>query len=216
MMKKMTLFLLLSISFSLLSFSAIADANKIVKWKDSDGITHYSDKLPSQDAGRSNTVIRNNGVVIKKNVIVDKKTSIQDQQIEQERLAQEHADKVLLASYTNASEIDLASERNQQMDDAALQSLSQNKQNLMDRMTENRKKLQALKTKNKTLAANLREELKQSQLGLNRMNKQIVQHQQNIEATRKRYQEEKIRFIALKQATANQNEPATDASLNTQ
>lgn len=211
MVQKITFILLLN--FSLLSFSAIADANKIVKWVDNNGVTHYGDKLPSQEAGRNNIEMRNNGVVIKQNISADKKTEILDQQKEQGKLAQERADKVLLASYTNSEEIDLACERNLQMDYAALQSLTQNKQNAVSRVTHNKKMAQAFQAKDKPTPTNLTDELKQSQLELGSINKQIAQRKQNIESTRKRYAEEKNRFIALKQPGFNPNEPAMSASL---
>lgn len=214
-MKKITFILLLSTSFSLLSISAIADTNKIVKWKDSDGVTHYSDKLPSQEAGRSNTEIRNNGIVIKQNVRADQKNVV-DQQKQQEKLAQQRADKVLLASYTNANEIDLACERNLETDYAALQSLAQRKKNMLRSNESNNKTAQTLKAKNKALPATLVEELKQSQLEMDNINQQIAKRKQNMDATRKRYAEEKNRFIALKQNNFNTNEPAMAASLSVQ
>ena len=216
-MKKNTFILLLTTSFNLLSVSAIADVNKIVKWKDSDGVTHYSDKLPSQEAGRSNTEIRNNGIVIKQNIRTDQKNTI-DQQKQQEKLAQQRADKVLLASYTNADEIDLACERNLETDHAALQSLAQHKKNVLSNSENNKKTLKILKAKNKSIPANLAEEMKQSQLEMDKVNQQIAKRKQNMQATRKRYAEEKSRFIALKQADLNSglntNEPAMAASLN--
>lgn len=216
MVQKITFILLLSAGFGLLSFSATADANKIVKWVDSNGVTHYGDKLPSQEVGRNNIEMRNNGVVIKQNIRADIKTQTLDQQKMQGKLAQERADKVLLASYTNSEEIDLACERNLQMDHAALQSLSQNKQNAMNRITHNKKTVQGFKDNDKPLPAYLTEELKQSQLELGSINKQIAQRKQNIETTRKRYTEEKNRFIALKQPGFNPTEPAMSASLNVQ
>ncbi len=216
MLQKITFILLLSIDLSLLSFAAIADVNTIVKWVDSNGVTHYGDKLPSQEAGRNNIEMRNNGVVIKQNIRADKKTEILDQQKEEDKLAQERADKVLLASYTKPEEIDLACERNLQMDYAALQSLSQNKQNAVNRMTLNKKMAQGFQAKDKPLPAKLSEELKQSQLELASINKQIAQRKQNVDATRKRYTEEKNRFIALKHSDINSIQPALSASLISQ
>ena len=218
MMKKNTFILLLTTSFSLLSVSAIADVNKIVKWKDSDGVTHYSDKLPSQEAGRSTTEMRNNGIVVKQNIRADQKTEVLNQQKQQEILAQQRADKVLLASYTNANEIDLACERNLETDHAALQSLAQHKKNVLSNNENNKKTVQILKTKNKPIPTTLAEEMKQSQLEIDKVNQQIAKRKQNMQATRKRYAEEKSRFIALKQAdlnsSLNANEPVMAASLN--
>ena len=211
MMKKIIFIVLLITGFNLLPLSASAEAGKIVKWKDSNGVTHYGDKLPSQEAGRSNTELRNNGIVIKQNTVEKKDTA--DQQKDQQRLAQEHADKVLLASYTNAKEIDLACERNLETDQAALESLTQQQKNILSKSVRNKKIELDLKNKNKIIPAHLAEELKQSQSQIDSTNKQIAKRKQNMQATRKRYEEEKNRFIALKQSSSNSNEPAM-ASMN--
>ena len=213
MMKKIIVIFLLSASFSLMHFSAIADTNKIVKWKDSNGVTHYGDKLPSQESGRNNTELRNNGIVIKQNIKFVPTT--QDQQKIQERLAQAHADKVLLASYTSAKEIDLACERNLETDQAALESLTQQQKNILNKMIVNKKIEQGFTAKNKPIPAHIAQELKQSQSQIDSTNKQIEKYKQSMLSTRKRYTEEKIRFIALKQANPNLTEPAM-ASLNVQ
>ncbi|MES2500257.1 MAG: DUF4124 domain-containing protein [Pseudomonadota bacterium] len=215
MMKKIIFILMLSAGFSLLPFSAIADSNKIVKWKDSNGVTHYGDKLPAQEAGRNNVEMRNNGVVIKKNIRVDQKTGVLDQQKEQEKLAQERADKVLLASYTNSEEIDLACERNLQTDQAALQSLAQHKHSIVNRTTHIKKSAQKFKQKNKAMPAYLSEELKQYQQEIDTVNKKIAQHKLNMEVISKRYAEEKNRFTTLKQSSLAISSPAMTASLNT-
>lgn len=215
-MKKVALILVLSIHSAIHCLPVMADGNKIVKWKDSAGTTHYGDKLPSDEAGRSNTQLNNRGIIIKQTQKTDQKTQALDQQKEQEKLAQQRADKVLLASYTKPEEIDLACERNLQTDYAALQSLAQSKQNVLARVTHSDKAAQALKAKNMPLPASLSDELKQSQAELSRINKQIAQRNANIAATRQRYAEEKSRFITLKQPDLPAKEPAMAASLNVQ
>ena len=214
MMKKIIFIFVLITGFSLMPFSAFAELGKIVIWKDSNGVTHYGDKLPFQEAGRNNTELRNNGIVIKQNSAINKKNTV-DQQKEQERLAQEHADKVLLASYTNAKEIDLACQRNLEPDQAALESLTQHQRNVLSKNLRNKKIEQDLISKNKPIPAHLTEELKQSQSQIDSTNKQIAKRKQDMEATRKRYADEKSRFIALKQSGTNSSEPAM-ASLNAQ
>ena len=78
--------------------------------------------------------------------------------------------------------------------------------------------MQILKTKNKPIPTTLAEEMKQSQLEIDKVNQQIAKRKQNMQATRKRYAEEKSRFIALKQAdlnsSLNANEPVMAASLS--
>jgi Domain of unknown function (DUF4124) len=48
--------------FAAFIFCCAANAEGIVKWKDSNGVTHYGDKLPAQEAGRTNTVLNKQGM----------------------------------------------------------------------------------------------------------------------------------------------------------
>ena len=98
-MKNLTLIVFTCLS--LITFNASAEGKKIVKWVDSSGVTHYGDKLPSQESGRSNVEMSNRGIILKKNVVLNQQAAEQDYQKQQEKLVQERRDKVLLASYTN-------------------------------------------------------------------------------------------------------------------
>jgi hypothetical protein len=175
--------------------SNVGSSKKIVKWVDSSGITHYGDKLPAQEAGRNNSEMNTQGIVLKHNVAVDKKNEVLDQQ----KLDQQRKDNILLASYTKAEEIDLARDRNLQTDQAALQALTQRKESVASRTARNNKTADGFHTRNKPLPPYLSDELKQSQVESTMIDKQIAEHKFNMEATRKRFAEEKARFIALKQ-----------------
>lgn len=89
-------------------------------------MTQYGDKIPASEAGRNSAEMNTQGIVVKKNIAADKSNDLQDQQ----KLAQERKDKILLASYTKAEEIDLAKERNLELDKASLQALGQQKINV--------------------------------------------------------------------------------------
>ena len=192
--------------------SAYADSNKIVKWVDSNGVTHYGDKLPPQEAGRNNAEMNAQGMVLKRNNITDKKSDVSDQQ----KLDQQRKDNILLASYTKDEEIDLARDRNMQMDQAALQALTQQKANIASRTARNNETAQSFRARNKPIPAYLSEDLKQSQAESARIDKQIAQRNLNMEATRKRYAEDKERFIALKQPTnVNSGTGPLEATLTT-
>ena len=167
---------------------------KIVKWVDSNGTTHYGDKLPAQEAGRSNSEMNKQGVVVKQNVIVDKKNDVAHQQ----KLEQERKDKILLASYTKPEEIDFARDRNLQLDQAALQALMQQKINVATRTTRNNKTAEGFRARKKPLPLYLSEELKLSKTESANIDKQLAQRKLSMEDTRKHYAEEKARFIALK------------------
>ena len=199
------------IIFSLLTMSNIATAEgkKIVKWVDSKGVTQYGDKMPASEAGRNSVEMNTQGIVVKKNIAADKSNGLQDQQ----KLAQERKDKILLASYTKAEEIDLAKERNLELDKASLQALGQQKINVANRAARNNKLAENLKARNKPLPAYLSDELKLSKTEITNIDKQLAQRKLSMAATSARYTEEKARFIALKQSTpqVNTGEPARPA-----
>lgn len=176
--------------------STSGTGKRIVKWVDSSGATHYGDKLPVQETGRNNTEMSNQGIVLKRNVQTDSKTEQQDQ----EKLAAQRKDNILLASYTNAEEIDLARDRNLQMDQAALQALTVQKQNVADRTTRNQKNADSFRKRKKPLPPYLSDELKLAKSESSRIDKQIAERKLSMDATRKRFADEKSRFIALKQS----------------
>ena len=204
-MKNLTL--IVCVCLSLISFNSCAEGKKIVKWVDSSGVTHYGDKLPSQESGRSNVEMNNRGIILKKNVILNQQDAQQDYQKQQEKLAQERRDKVLLASYTNAEEIDLARDRNLETDQAAIQALMQQKLVNANRTTRNNKTAQGFKDQSKAVPAYLTEELKLAQLESDKLNKQIEQRKLNMQSTSQHFAAEKIRYMALKQQTFNDAEP---------
>lgn len=204
-MQKFTLIICLSLICNL----AYADGKKIVKWVDNSGVTHYGDSLPTQEIGRNNIEMRNSGVVIKHNI---KEIQNEDLATQQQKLAQARKNKVLLDSYTKAEEIDSARDRHLETDQAALQALTQQKQSNLHKTTLNTKTVQKLKAANKPLPPYLSDELKQAQLELSNINKQITQRKLNMDATRQFYAEEKNRFISLKQPADNAAE--SDIAVN--
>jgi Domain of unknown function (DUF4124) len=177
------IFLLAAAVFTL-SGNAFADGKKIVKWVDNNGVTHYGDKLPAQEAGLNNAPVN--------------KADVADQQ----KLELERKDKILLASYTKAEEIDLARDRNLQMDLATVQSLEQQKLSAANRTARNNKTADSFKARQKPVPPYLVEELKLSKLESASIDKQLANRKLAMEATKARYAEEKTRFIALKQPTA--------------
>ena len=174
--------------------SNTGSVKKIVKWVDRSGVTHYGDKLPAQEAGRNSSEINNQGIVVKQIIIGDKKNEVIDQQ----KLEQVRKEKILLASYTNPEEIDLARDRNLQLDQAALQALTQQKINLTFRTTRNNKAIEGFQARKKPLPPYLIDELKQAKTESANVDKQLMQRKLSMQATRKRYAEEKAQFIALK------------------
>jgi hypothetical protein len=202
------IFLLAAAVFTL-SGNAFADGKKIVKWVDSKGVTHYGDKLPAQEAGRKNAEMNAQGMVLKQNNLPATKADAADQM----KVESERKDKILLASYTKAEEIDLARDRNLQMDLAAVQSLEQQKISAEARTARNSKTAEGFKARQKPVPPYLVEELKLSKSESAGIDKQLTQRKLAMEATKKRYAEEKSRFIALKQPVAADSNASTLESI---
>ena len=201
--------LIVGLVFSYFYFMPSANAGTIVKWVDSKGITHYGDKLPAQEAGRNSSEINGHGIVVKRNVQADGKVDQQDQ----EKLAAQRKDNILLASYTKAEEIDLARDRNLQLDQAAAQALTTQKEGVIGRTASNQKLSEGFRQRKKPVPAYLTDELKLSQTEASKLDKQIAERKISMEATRKRFADEKARFIALKQVnTTADTTPTTQVT----
>ena len=179
---------------------ALADT-KIVKWVDGKGVTHYGDRPPSFEESKSNVEMNKQGVVTKKNAVVSPKDSALDIQLQQ----QQRKDKILLDSYTNATEIDLARDRSLEMDKAALTSLASQKENVSARIIRNKQTAESFKARKKPLPINLDNEFKDAAAQSGRIDKQIAERKVAMEQTRKNYAEDKARYLMLKQPTGADN-----------
>ncbi len=171
---------------------------KILKWVDKQGVTHYGDRPPSFEESKSNVEMNKRGHVVKKNDYTVRKINNQDLQ----QGNQDRKDKILLASYTSASEIDLARDRSLEMNKAALTSLASQKENLAARIARNNATADSFKKRNKPLPANLDKEFKDAIASANILDKQMVARKLEMEQTNQNYTQDKARYLILKQPVA--------------
>ncbi len=163
---------------TLLSQLAHADSQKIIKWIDNHGVTHYGDKPPMPDEiSNESSVLNKQGVTIEKTILKKQKetTSIEESKLSAEQKRYDHA---LLSSYTSIEEIELARKRNVKIDELALDDLKQ-KRKRMQESTEQFNKI-----------------------ALQKMEEQIRKQQTVIANINQRYEKDKKRFIEL---TGNNN-----------
>jgi DNA repair exonuclease SbcCD ATPase subunit len=178
-----------------LAISNIAHA-KIVKWVDSKGVTHYGDKLPPQEAGRSNSVISKEGMVIRKNdpsINSAAKTEIDQKLAEQNRM-----DSSLLASYSSEEEIDLAKSRNIKADETALDSLNQHLKAVNVTLIKNMQTVADLQKRKQKIPASLTEQIKNNQADINKTLTHIETTKKSIADISLRYENEKKRYVEIK------------------
>ena len=169
-------------------------AGNIVKWKDDKGATHYGDNVPAQYANTENSVINKQGITVKRN----RPANHRDVEADTAKLEQDKKDKVLLNAFTNANEIDLARDRNLQFDQAVIDDLLLQKNNGQKKLTKNLDFADNLTKKNKPIPAELTAEIKNNQVEVAKQNKLLNEHKTEMESKRKRFDDDKVRFIALK------------------
>lgn len=170
---------------------AYAEANKIIKWKDANGVTHYGDKLPAQEAGRGNSVLSNKGTVVKTNESFNPNENKQEtEKITAEQIRQDTA---LLASYSSVEEIDLAQTRNLKSDQLALETLRQ-------RLTEMQSKIKSTYAKyaGKKMPADVIQDQKSSQAQMIKLQSDIAAAEYSISKTMDRFANYKARYLELR------------------
>jgi len=180
-----------------LGFIQSADAentNRIVKWKDEKGTTHYGDRVPPQYSNRESSEINRQGITVKRN----KPINDQDQALDLAKLEQDKKDKALLGAFTNANEIDLARDRNIQLDLITLENLNQEKIANQKQLAANQKLADSLNKMKKPIPGGLGADISKNQLEIDKINQRISNRKQIIENTRNRFDADKKRYLSLK------------------
>lgn len=170
------------------------NTSRIVKWKDEKGVTHYGDKIPPQYADRENSLINRQGVTVKHN----KPINYQDQAQDIAKVERDKKDKALLGAFTNADEIDLARDRNIQLDLIALENLNQDKSLSQKQFLENKKLADGFIKRKKPIPADLSADIAENRAEVIKIDQRIIERKQVIENTRKRFDEDKKRYLELK------------------
>lgn len=179
----------------LVGTSAYAEGGKIHKWVDDKGVTHYGDKMPAKDVHRDNSVLNNQGVVIKRNQV----SNINKDEVDKSVAEQKRRDRALRASYTTAHEIDLARDRSLQMDEAAIQALEQRKVSARARAENAQKSIDGFLKRKKPVPTDLTKESNDIKAEIARIDEQIAQRKLSMKATRQRFDDDKRRFIEIKE-----------------
>lgn len=200
--------ILAALSFMLAASAVLAADNKqgsgkILKWVDEKGVTHYGDTVPAQYSNRDSTEMNKQGVVIKRHHVINPQSNDNDNQ---QALEQQRRDRALKAAYTKEEEIDLAKERNLQMDEASLLGLQQSLTGAKNRLAINKKASESYQKRRKPVPEDVAKELKDTQAEISKIEGQIAERRKAIEATKQRFDNDKLRFREL---TQKDSPPAT-------
>jgi Domain of unknown function (DUF4124) len=181
--------------FAAFIFCCAANAEGIVKWKDSNGVTHYGDKLPAQEAGRTNTVLNKQGMTIKTNDPNELRARPEQERIQTE---QTRRDTALLASYSSEEEVDIARDRNLQMDEFSLQSMYQRLEMLKREAVQNTTSVALYNKRKQPIPDKLKQQIKQNQIDTKKTAESIIATKKSMEETKIRYANDKARYAELK------------------
>lgn len=177
--------------------SAWADG-RIVKWVDEKGVTHYGDSIPPQYSGRDNNELNRQGRIVKHNKAGDSQANKTVAEETKVGVEQRRRDRALLAAYTTEQEFDLARDRNLQMDEAALEGLNQQMTGAKGRLAATEKRIDGFNQRKKPIPPDITQDLKKNQVEIAKIETQIAERQQSMDAIRQRFEKDKQRFIELK------------------
>lgn len=190
---------LLCSALLIMSHAQAENSNRIVKWKDEKGVTHYGDSIPPQYANRDNSLMNKQGITVQQN----KPNVPHDKGAELAKLEQDKKDRALLGTFTNADEIDLTRDRNLEPELLILKNLQQDRAIAQARVDKsNAKAAPFVKTK-KPVPANISSELKADKDALAKIDLRINERQKSIDAIRKRFEEDKKRYLTLRGLNTN-------------
>lgn len=190
---------LLCSALLIMSHAQAENSNRIVKWKDEKGVTHYGDSIPPQYANRDNSLMNKQGITVQQN----KPNAPHDKGAELAKLEQDKKDRALLGTFTNADEIDLTRDRNLEPELLILKNLQQDRAIAQARVDKsNAKAAPFVKTK-KPVPANISSELKADKDALAKIDLRINERQKSIDAIRKRFEEDKKRYLTLRGLNTN-------------
>ena len=192
------------ITLSMLSLACYAGPEKIYKWVDSNGETHYGHTIPPEYADRDRSEMDKTGRVIKRTNILNAEERAANRVAEVQRLEEADKerdrtlrDKSLLNTYSNIKEIDLARARNLQQVDARAAVAYKQLGNANDAYDVLKNRADNFVKSGKPIPAYLREDLNDAQINAENMTKEYAKLNAEKNALEQRYDDDKARYKLL-------------------
>lgn len=179
----------------LFAFSTNAEA-KLYKWVDDQGVTHYSEVMPSGYTG-DKTQIDSQGHEIKPE---QKKAAPAKPVVEgptPAQLEQRRRDKALVESFSNAHEIDLARDRNLQQVNLRTKGIQLRMKTAQEDLASYQKELDAIIKSGKPADKDLQQQIDQTNARIARLKGQLDKSETEANEIRARYDADKQRYIEL-------------------
>lgn len=192
------------LALTVFSLNSYAGPERIYKWVDSKGETHYGHTIPPEYADRDRYEIDKTGRIIKKtDVLTPEEHRAQEAAAAQQQALREQdrnkrlRDSSLLNTYSNVKEIDLARARNLQQIDARAQITGKQLSSANDSYEALKARADTLSKAGKPVPANLREDLLDAQANAAKLAKDYAGINAEKAALEARYDEDKARYREL-------------------
>ena len=192
------------IALLIFSLASYAGPEKIYKWVDSKGETHYGHTIPPEFADRDRFEIDKTGRIIKKTNILNAEERAANRVAEVKRLEEADIerdrvlrDKSLLNTYSNVKEIDLARARNLQQVDARAAVAYKQLGNANDAYEVLKNRADTFEKAGKPIPAYLREDLNDAQINAENLTKEYAKLNSEKSALEERYDDDKARYKLL-------------------
>lgn len=190
----------------LLSLALASSHAAMYKWVDENGRVQYSDKPPA-DQGKGAVKMTNRGIVIEK---IEPGITPEEKKAREEELArrkeeelkaaeQRKQDKALLQSFTSVEEIDMKSDREVQAIEAMIANLRGQERSAAERLADDRRRLDGYVRRKKPPPESMHEDIRQSEAQVQLIRDELERRQQEIAATRTKYQALRKRYQQLRE-----------------
>jgi hypothetical protein len=177
---------------------------KMYKWVDDNGTTHYGETVPPEYANKDRVELNQAGRVIKnEEVITPERRLAKEQEDAKKRddakatLEQQRRDKTLINTYSSVKEIDLARNRSLQQIDARISAVGSSIKAANDSLAGLQSEADGYAKKNKEIPDSLKDDLRETQSRLDKLNKDMEKPQAEKAAVEARFNADKARYIEL-------------------
>lgn len=183
--------------------SGAVSGNKLYKWVDEQGRTHYTETLPPEHKDKASTEIDKRGRVLRKNdvVVEQPRPSEEDaarQRAEEKRLQeQKRRDTALLKTYTSEAEIDLARDRSLALPQQVFSSYEPRIKAARQRADGLRAQIQQLLKAGKPVSQPLKEDVAAADRDVASLEAERNAKQAEIDQIREKYAGDKSRYREL-------------------
>ena len=185
-----------------------AQQGKIVCWKDAAGkVIGCGDKVPPEYQSSGTKELDSRGVTrgttesaeeVNKRRQKEQEAARVKGEEQRKSVDQKRQDAALLETYSNEKEIDLKRDRDLQVLDLQIEQLTMSHMNATQRHTDTQARVDAAEKSKKPVSAQLKDELARATADKERFEKGIEAKNQEKEALRNRYAEQRKRYIELR------------------